>query len=96
MAISKADSSGWTVTAGGSTTSTALTPWLSTAEFKSGTASNAVAQQTINLVAAGYTSTQLDSGSLQVAFGGEVAVLSGAVKRADFSPVLRWQRQYDR
>ena len=71
---------GWTVTAGGSTTSTALTPWLSTAAFESGSASNAVAQQTINLLTAGYTSTQLDSGSLQVAFGGEVALLSSAVR----------------
>ena len=71
---------GWTVTAGGSTTSTALTPWLSTAAFEFGGASNAVAQQTINLLTAGYTSTQLDSGSLQVAFGGEVALLSSAVR----------------
>ena len=38
-----------------------------------------MAQQTVNLVAAGYTATQLDSGSLQVAFGGEVALLNGSV-----------------
>ena len=69
---------GWTVTPGATTSSTALTPWLSTTEYESGTASTSVAQQTVNLLAAGYTATQLNSGSLQVAFGGEVALLGSS------------------
>ena len=69
----------WSVTPGASTTSSALTPWRSTAEFESGSAANADAQQTVNLLQAGYSATQIDSGALQVAFGGQVALLTSAV-----------------
>ena len=69
----------WSVTPGASTTSSALTPWRSTAEFESGSAANADGQQTVNLLQAGYSATQIDSGALQVAFGGQVSILTSAV-----------------
>jgi Ca2+-binding RTX toxin-like protein len=66
--------SGWTYTVGGSTTSTALTPFESTSEFESGTAANPTLQQTVNLSA---DATAIDAGSLQIAFGGMISLLSG-------------------
>ena len=70
---------GWTVTAGGYTTTTGPVAYTGSAVFQSGPAGTAVAQQRLDLVAAGYTVGNLDSGSLQVAFGGRVLLPSSAV-----------------
>ena len=45
---------GWTVTAGGAATSNGPSAWDGSSVFLSGTAGNAVAQQTVDLVAAGF------------------------------------------
>ena len=75
----------WTVTLGGTTSSTLQTPWQSTAEFYSGTATNSVAQQTVSLLQQGVTAAQIDEGAVQVAFGGQVSILSTAVTGAQIS-----------
>ncbi|MEO6842783.1 MAG: right-handed parallel beta-helix repeat-containing protein [Bradyrhizobium sp.] len=76
---------GWTVTQGGTTSSSLQTPWQSTAEFYSGTAQNSVAQQTVSLLQQGVTAAQIDAASVQVAFGGQVSILSSAVTAAQIS-----------
>ena len=65
----------WTYTVGGSIVSNALTPFESTAEFDSGAAANPTLQQTVSL--ASYASA-IDAGSLQIAFGGMISLLSAS------------------
>jgi Ca2+-binding RTX toxin-like protein len=79
---------GWTVTAGGSTITTGLTAWSGLSTFQSGPAANAVAQQSVDLLAAGYSANDIDSGSLKLAFGGRVAPLTASVS-AQISIVFR-------
>ncbi len=70
---------GWSWTAGGTTTTSALTPWDSTAEYESGLNPNTVLQQTVSLLQNGVTTTEIDAGAVQVAFGGQVSILTSAV-----------------
>ncbi len=79
---------GWTVTPGGAATSGGQVAWVGQSVFLSGTAANAVAQQTVDLVAAGFDAAAIDSGSLQVAFGGRVSLSTAAVS-AQISLVFR-------
>ena len=80
--------SGWTVTAGGTTVTTGLAAWSGAATFQSGPSANSVAQQTVDLVATGYSTSQIDSGSLKLAFGGRVSPLTSSVS-AQISIVFR-------
>jgi hypothetical protein len=70
---------GWTFTPGGIATSGGPPAWDGSSVFVSGSAANAVAQQTVDLVAAGFSATTIDTGGLQVAFGGRVTLSSSAV-----------------
>lgn len=79
---------GWTVTAGGTTITTGLAAWSGQSTFQSGPAANAVAQQNVDLLAAGYSANDIDSGSLKLAFGGRVAPLTSSVS-AQISIVFR-------
>ncbi|MBC9882178.1 LEPR-XLL domain-containing protein, partial [Bradyrhizobium sp. INPA01-394B] len=79
---------GWTVTAGGATVTPGLVAWSGQSTFQSGPAANAVAQQNVDLLAAGYSANDIDSGSLKLAFGGRVAPLTSSVS-AQISIVFR-------
>ena len=70
---------GWTFTPGGSTTTSALPVWDSAAEYQSGSNNTAVLQQTVSLLQQGVTASEIDAGSVQIAFGGQVSILSSAV-----------------
>jgi Right handed beta helix region len=61
---------GWTATSGGTVTASGPTAWDGSSVFLSAPATQPVVQQTIDLVAAGFSATALDSGALQIAFGG--------------------------
>ncbi|MCW2284563.1 parallel beta-helix repeat protein [Rhodoblastus acidophilus] len=70
---------GWIATAGGSTVTAPLTPWNGAAEYQSGASANTVLQQTVSLLQNGVTASEIDAGSVQVAFGGQVGAASAAV-----------------
>jgi hypothetical protein len=61
---------GWTATSGGSATSNGPRAWDGSSVFLAAAGTQPVVQQTVDLVAAGFSTTALDSGSLQIAFGG--------------------------
>jgi Malectin domain/Right handed beta helix region/Periplasmic copper-binding protein (NosD) len=79
---------GWTVTSGGAATASGPSAWDGSSVFTSGPAGSAVAQQSIDLVAAGFSAGTIDSGSLQVAFGGRVELTNGS-QQAQISLVFR-------
>ncbi|MFT3789352.1 MAG: hypothetical protein QM770_24760 [Tepidisphaeraceae bacterium] len=60
---------GWNTNATGSTLTTPLTPWNGSRYFTTGASTNGFAEQTINLLSAGFTTTQLDSQDLAATFG---------------------------
>ena len=79
---------GWTFTQGGLTTTTGPVAWDGSSVFVPGTAANAGVQQTVNLIGAGFDANTIDSGALQVAFGGRVQ-LQTAFQSAQISIVFR-------
>ena len=79
---------GWTVTTGGAATTGGPSAWDGSSVFVSGPAGSAVAQQSLDLVAAGFSASAIDSGSLQVAFGGRVELTNGS-QQAQISLVFR-------
>jgi Ca2+-binding RTX toxin-like protein len=61
---------GWTVNPGsGAATGIA---WDGTARFRAGNVEGGFAQQTVNLLAAGHTASQIDAGTLDAVFGGRL------------------------
>ena len=70
---------GWSVNAGGAVATTAQGAVVTgaydgTQLYAPGSVSQGFAQQTVNLVSAGFSTAQLDSGLLQFAFGGRIIV----------------------
>src|SRR5439155_27291338 len=63
---------GWTTSAGGTTQSSNPTPWDGGSYFTPGSIQTGIAEQTVDLVGAGYTGTQLDSQDFVLSFGGRV------------------------
>ncbi|MEQ1828011.1 MAG: right-handed parallel beta-helix repeat-containing protein, partial [Pirellula sp.] len=64
--------SGWTINVQGTAGAPNSTPFHGAAYFVPGTVATGVAEQTINLLAAGLSSVQLDSQNLNAVFGGRV------------------------
>jgi hypothetical protein len=63
---------GWNTSAGASTRTTSPAPFTGAGYFFGGNIGAAFAEQTVDLIAAGYTADQLDSNALRVAFGGRI------------------------
>jgi Ca2+-binding RTX toxin-like protein len=78
--------SSWTFTTGG-TTGSSPAAWDGSSVYLSGPASPTVVQQSIDLVGQGYSTATIDSGALQVAFGGRVQ-LQNALQSAQISLVF--------
>ncbi|MHA4750792.1 hypothetical protein ACX0FG_15805, partial [Enterococcus faecium] len=63
---------GWTVNLGGAVKTSAPAAYLGSQYFNAGNIEQGFAQQSINLLTAGFSITQIDSGLLDLAFGGRV------------------------
>ncbi len=63
---------GWTVNSGGTTQSGNPTAFDGASYFDSGAVASGFAQQTISLLSEGYTTSQIDSGTLDISFGGRI------------------------
>lgn len=63
---------GWVANPSGSTQSANPAPWQGTQYFTGGTNADATVSQTIDLVAAGFATSDLDSQNFDVTFGGRV------------------------
>ena len=63
---------GWTTNVGATAGRTSINPFQGNAYLMPGSVATGVAEQTINLLTAGFTTTQLDSQSLVAVFGGRV------------------------
>ena len=63
---------GWTVNTGGTTQSSAPAAFNGSSFFDSGAVATGFSQQTVSLVAAGYTTAQIDAGTLDISFGGRI------------------------
>ncbi len=70
----------WTVNTGGGTQSANPTPFDGSSYFYSGNIAQGFAEQTVDLVAKGFTPTQLDSQDFALVFGGRARSLNEAVE----------------
>ncbi|HZZ44157.1 MAG TPA: right-handed parallel beta-helix repeat-containing protein [Tepidisphaeraceae bacterium] len=63
---------GWTVNPGGSTITSNPAAFDGSFSFYPGSVATGFAQQTLSLLSAGYTASQLDAGNLDISFGGRI------------------------
>src|SRR5207248_6720252 len=70
----------WTVNTGGGTQSANPTPFDGSSYFYSGNIAQGFAEQTVDLVAKGFTTAQLDSQDFVLVFGGRVRSLNQAIE----------------